>query len=870
MHCAPPLALLLALVSPAPAQESCAQFADGFGPPGVQGLPTLLRTVSVGGVDKLLVAGSIVSAGNQPVSGVAYWDGHVWTASSTVLDLTQGETLRDLAVFDDGSGPITYAAGRFATVDGGSHIGIWDGSSFFDVGGGIVEAGFPSYRINDLAVFDDGSGMALYACGLFPAIGGQTVQSIARWDGSNWSGVGPASTFGANADFRTMCVFDDGSGPALFVGGLWTSDGVNKWDGVTWSVLGAGLSSPSAGTPTVHSLVVHDDGSGPALFAAGSLTAAGGAAVGLARWDGTSWSAVGSPPASALTRALYSWGSTLVMDGAHFWDGFSWSAPAVPPAWGSTTQMTEYDDGTGAKLFVGGSFLFVGDEHVAGIASFDGVSYAPLGGGLGAPKRIDAMTVFDDGTGPKLAADYRHNTANSIIGDGISLFDGTTWTPLGGATSGGFIETLESYDDGTGPALFAGGDFNLIEGLPIASLARWNGSAWEQVGGALSGRVRGLERFDGGSGEVLGIAGLQLALNGVPVSNVLAWDGTSLSEVGSLSSFNNRVDDLVVFDDGTGPALYAGGSFVLVEGQPAGRVARWNGTLWEAVGMGMDDWVLELAVHDDGSGPALFAGGRFLQADGAPAARVARWNGSSWSALGAGLPDSVKTLEVLDVGFGPVLFAGGQVGGGASAYPFLHYWDGTDWVPHEAALAGRSVQALSAWDDPTTFGPDAHIGGGFLWANGTPSQNFAQLSIECPCEAPTYCTSKQNSAGCFPSIATGGTNSLAAGNLTIDATLVLNNKVGILIWGRAASETPFHGGVLCVAAPFKRTPVQTSGGSASGVDCTGSFSFALDTAYAASKALVAGDVLHAQYWSRDAQSQGGASLTDGVQVLLCP
>jgi hypothetical protein len=51
MHCAPSLALLLALVGPAPAQESCAQFAGGFGPPGLLGQPTLLMVVSVGGVD---------------------------------------------------------------------------------------------------------------------------------------------------------------------------------------------------------------------------------------------------------------------------------------------------------------------------------------------------------------------------------------------------------------------------------------------------------------------------------------------------------------------------------------------------------------------------------------------------------------------------------------------------------------------------------------------------------------------------------------------------------------------------------------------------------------------------------------------------
>ena len=55
-----------------------------------------------------------------------------------------------------------------------------------------------------------------------------------------------------------------------------------------WSGVGSGLNNLG------FSLSVHDDGSGEALYVGGMFSAAGGvSAVGLARWDGSSWREVG-------------------------------------------------------------------------------------------------------------------------------------------------------------------------------------------------------------------------------------------------------------------------------------------------------------------------------------------------------------------------------------------------------------------------------------------------------------------------------------------------------------------------------------------------------------------------------------------------
>jgi hypothetical protein len=108
---------------------------------------------------------------------------------------------------------------------------------------------------NTLQVFDDGTGPKLYAGGFFrtvnspgdPPLG--DAHGIAAFDGETWSTVGDGAGGGANAcnnfgAVESMVVFDDGSGPALYVSGLFdsmdgvASAGIARWNGVEWQSVG--------------------------------------------------------------------------------------------------------------------------------------------------------------------------------------------------------------------------------------------------------------------------------------------------------------------------------------------------------------------------------------------------------------------------------------------------------------------------------------------------------------------------------------------------------------------------------------------------------------------------------------------------------
>ncbi len=138
-----------------------------------------------------------------------------------------------------------------------------------------------------------------------------------------------------------------------------------------------------------------------------------------------------------------------------------------------------------------------------------------------------------------------------------------------------------------------------------------------------------------------------------------------------------------------------------------------------------------------------------------------------------------------------------------------------------------------------------------------------------------YCTSKLNSQFCSPAIGyTGSPSASSASAFDITASQELNNKNGLLFYGLQPSGAPFQGGFLCVKAPTKRTSVQSSGGSGSGTDCSGTYSYDFNALIQSGTdaSLIAGATIYTQYWSRDpADFSGfGTSLSDALSFKIAP
>lgn len=137
-----------------------------------------------------------------------------------------------------------------------------------------------------------------------------------------------------------------------------------------------------------------------------------------------------------------------------------------------------------------------------------------------------------------------------------------------------------------------------------------------------------------------------------------------------------------------------------------------------------------------------------------------------------------------------------------------------------------------------------------------------------------YCTGKTSSAGCVPSIGWSGSPSASSATpFTITASSVVNQKFGFLLYGHTSSFAPFQAATLCVAQPFRRTPAQPTGGTATGNNCTGSMSFDFDAwmQSGADPSLVLGTTISAQYYYRDTLDPTGfgSGLSNGLRFAIC-
>jgi hypothetical protein len=175
------------------------------------------------------------------------------------------------------------------------------------------------------------------------------------------------------------------------------------------------------------------------------------------------------------------------------------------------------------------------------------------------------------------------------------------------------------------------------------------GNTWTDVGGGVYNTVLALLPYDDGSGLALYVGGdFYFFAGGVPANRIARWDGQGWSAVGN--GVTQTVVALAVFDDGTGSALYAGGPF-------GSRLSRWDGTTWSDFAYPNQD-VYALAAFDDGTGPALYVGGLFTSIGGHSIPRLARWDGQHWSGVGNYVPH--QTCLALGVVGGPLpaLYAG--------------------------------------------------------------------------------------------------------------------------------------------------------------------------------------------------------------------
>ncbi len=223
--------------------------------------------------------------------------------------------------------------------------------------------------------------------GSFTRAGSLPVNSIAKWDGTNWSALGagivPVEQQGEWVGAVDSLAVDAQN---VYVGGRFRNAGamsatnIARWDGSAWHALGDGLryvDGPWYENGSVRALALVNG----SLYAGGVFYRAGNtAATNIARWDGATWSAVGSGVNDYLGISALTANGTDLMAGGVFrsiggvkadriarWDGGAWS-PLGSGIGGQLGDGVISLASTGSELYVGGYFPLAGGKPSTNIA----------------------------------------------------------------------------------------------------------------------------------------------------------------------------------------------------------------------------------------------------------------------------------------------------------------------------------------------------------------------------------------------------------------------------------------------------------------------------------------------------------------------
>ena len=343
---------------------------------------------------------------------------------------------------------------------------------------------------SDVLALSTGLAGKLLVAGKFTNAGGvAAADRIATWNGTTWSAVGPASTFG-NDIYAVATQNGDiyAGGSFVNAGGDADADHLAVWNGSTWEPFCVGT-APLAGNVKALAVI------GNTLYVGGEFQNGGGVATAdyLMQCDltsGTPSSVVLAEPFTGVVYALAADSNGVLYAAGTFTNLQSNSATDFVAAYSGAGVWTNLDasgtlDGsvTGIvrSIATNGTDLYVGSDgvNIDGIAQADhiarwnGSAWSALGanaagtngflpasvpvyGLLAAGSHVYATgSWFDVGGGPK--ADY------------IADFDGTAWKTMGSNGSGNGPlnakgEALAIY----GGYLHAGGSFTSAGGDSLA------------------------------------------------------------------------------------------------------------------------------------------------------------------------------------------------------------------------------------------------------------------------------------------------------------------------------------------------------------------------------------------------------------------
>ena len=707
---------------------------------GSNGTDDRVLAAAVDANGNVYVGGWFTEIEGTPANHIAMWNGSKWSALPSGSSDGVNDVVNAIAV----SGTDVYVGGSFTALGDGTpvnYIAKWNGNTWSmlasDSSNGVT-GGVPSTSVQVITV----KGNDVYVGGQFTKTGdGTSAKNIAKWDGTHWSAFPIDSSNGVNALVWTIAF----RGTEMYVGGGFTKFGdgtlvnhIAKWDGSNWSTLPSGSSNGVSVSGAVLTLAVVNDSD---VYVGGFFSSLGDgtSAHNIAKWNGSSWSALPTP--SNLSNGVNSEVNSIIV--------------------------------SGSNIYVGGFFTQYGNNDLLGvipslnyIARWDGSNWSQLGDGVN--NAVDAIAI----NGNDLYAVGKFTKlGNNTLANHIAKWNGSNWSTFKSGSSNGVNDVVNTIAV-SGSTVYAGGNFTQFgDGTSAGYVAAWNGNSWNTMSIGFPRTVSAIAVYDNSvfaasHGNVLvwngvswiqspqslyvhdnsNVEGTVYALasaggnlyaggnftqigytqTGNAAYNITELVGNTWTQLSDTSQTNsNGVNGIVYAIAANGNDVYVGGEFtrfVDTYGTWAYHIAKWNGSKWSVLGSDTVNGVLGDVYAIAVNGNDVYVGGAFTQlADGTKANHIAKWDGSRWSVLGSADSNGVKG-NVNEIGIsGNNVYVGGsffQLGNGTFASN-IAMWDGSKWSAMDDGVDGPiNSFAVSAAEGKIYFG------GNFQTINSTIAANY--------------------------------------------------------------------------------------------------------------------------------------------------
>ncbi|MFZ4622413.1 MAG: hypothetical protein ACOYNS_17755, partial [Bacteroidota bacterium] len=273
-----------------------------------------------------------------------------------------------------------------------------------------------------------------------------------------------------------------------------------------------------------------------------------------------------------------------------------------------------------------------------------------------------------------------------------------SWLPFGNNKIDGTVIAMAI----SGNDVYVVGDFTVVDGITVNHIAKWDGIKWSALGQGADDIVHSVAI----SGTDIYIGGNFVHAGGKDIKYIARWDGTEWHSLGTGVDY--RVNALSASHD----TLIAGGAFTSAGGKPVWFIARWDGSAWWPLGYGLDNEVITVKIY----GGNIYAGGRFYTAwaDNVPnygtvLNYIGRFDGTKWNAMGVGMHDGLSDSYVIDIDAkNNTIYAGGDFRSAGGVWAMgVAQWNGTKWDSIGWGVNVGTVTAIRA------SGSNVYVGGGF-------------------------------------------------------------------------------------------------------------------------------------------------------------